>query len=125
MFPGYVLVRAAPAHFHRIARIPGVHGLVSFGGEPASLDDAVVDFLRARAGTDGVVECDPLPPGAEVRIIDGPLAGLVAVLAPHATRGRVAWGPRPATARERVSVLLDLLRRRTRVELPANWITPL
>jgi len=112
MFPCYLLVRAAPELFHHIGRTPGVHGLVSFGGEPAPLAASVVALLRAREGCDGIVAPTPLPPGAEVEITQGPLQGVVAVLEQR------------LTARQRVRVLLDLLQRRTRVEMPEQWVRP-
>jgi transcriptional antiterminator RfaH len=110
MFPGYVFVLRAPADVHRIARTPGVRGFVAFGGQPACLDDAVVAFLRSREGRDGIIGTEPLPPGAEVRIVDGPLRGVVAILEQR------------LTARQRVLVLLEILHRRTRVELPERWV---
>jgi transcription antitermination factor NusG len=110
MFPGYVFVHASPGRFHRISRTPGVHGLVLFGGEPALLDDSVIDFFRSREGADGIIRSDPLPSGSEVLITDGPLRGLVAVL------------DRRLTGRQRVLVLLDILQRRTRVEVPERWV---
>jgi transcriptional antiterminator RfaH len=113
LFPGYVFVRAADGHFHRIARTPGVVGLLAFGGEPARLDDAVIDFLRGRAEPDGVILARPLPAGAAVRIIDGPWRGLFAIL------------ERPVSGRERVLVLLDILQRQTPVEMPESWVRPI
>jgi transcription antitermination factor NusG len=110
MFPGYVFVSTAPLRFHRISRTPGVHGLVLFGGEPAELDDSVVSFFRSREGADGVIRSEPLPAGSEVLITEGPLRGLVAVL------------DRRLTGRQRVLVLLDILQRRTRVEVPERWV---
>jgi len=93
LFPGYVFVRAEGAHFHLITRTPGVSGLIVFGGEPARLDDAMIDFLRSA-----------------VRITDGPWRGLAAIL-----EHRVS-------ARERVLVLLNILQRQTRVEMPETWV---
>jgi len=110
MFPGYVFVRATPAHFYRIGRIAGVHGLVGFGGEPAILDDSVVEFLREREEADGIIRCDPLPAGCEVRIIEGPLRGMAAIL------------ERRLSGRQRVLVLLEILQREARVEMPDRWV---
>jgi transcription antitermination factor NusG len=110
MFPCYVFVTTAPTRFHRIARTPGVHGLVLFGGEPAELDGSVIGFLRSREGEDGVIRSDPLPAGCEVMITEGPLRGLFAVLEQR------------LTGRQRVLVLLDILQRRTRVEVPERWV---
>ena len=110
LFPGYVFVRAERAHFHRITRTPGVGGLIVFGGEPARLDDAVIDFLRGREEPDGIITAGPLPSGSAVRITDGPWRGLAAIL------------ERRVSARERVLVLLNILQRQTRVEMPETWV---
>jgi transcriptional antiterminator RfaH len=110
MFPGYVFVRAAAEHFHRVSRTPGVRGFVAFAGEPACLDDSVVEFLRSREQADGVIRIEPAVRGRSVEITDGPLRGLVAVV------------ERRLTARQRVLVLLEILQRTTPVELPDRWV---
>ncbi len=112
LFPGYLFVRAHDPQLHRITRTPGVVGLLGFGGEPARLEDAVIDFLRGREEPDGIIPARPLPAGAAVRVIDGPWRGLIAIL------------ERPVSGRERVLVLLDILQRQTRVEMPETWVRP-
>jgi transcription antitermination factor NusG len=111
MFPCYVFLRAVlPTDFHRVSRVPGVHSFVAAGGEPARLQADAVAFLRSREGTDGTIRAEPPPPGRPVRIVKGPLRGLVAVVEHR------------LTARQRVSVLLDIIRPQTRVELPESWV---
>lgn len=111
MFPGYVFVRAGETHFHRVMRTPGVRAFVAFSsGEPARLDDSAIAFLRSRERPDGIISAEPLPSGCTITITDGPLRGLVAVL------------ERRLTARQRVLVLLEILQRETRVELPDRWV---
>lgn len=112
MFPCYVFVQASmPADFYRITHTPGVHSLVSFSdAEPAPLDACVIEFLRSREGGDGVIRTNGLAPGGRVRVVEGPLRGFDAVI------------ERRLTARQRVRVLLDMLQRRTRVELPETWV---
>ena len=110
MFPSYVFVRAAPLDFHRIARTPGVRGLVTFDATPARLDESAVTFLRSREGADGIIRAEPLPAGSEVRITEGPLRGLVATLEQR------------LSGRQRVLVLLEMLQRQTRVEMPERWV---
>jgi transcription antitermination factor NusG len=57
-----------------------------------------------------VISAEPLPLGSEVVITDGPLRGFIAVV------------ERRLSARQRVLLLLDILQRQTRVELPERWI---
>jgi transcription antitermination factor NusG len=111
MFPCYLFVRASmPDDFYRVRFTPGVNGFVTRTGGPAALDAAVISFLRSRESPDGIIRCDPLPPGRGVRIVAGPFKGLVAIVESR------------FPARERVRVLLDILQRQTRVDLPERWI---
>ena len=115
MFPGYLFVRATlPDQFYMVTWTPGVKGFVTFGEEPVPIDASVVEFLRGREGPDGIIRCgEPLPARTEVRIVRGPLQGLTAVV-----EQRMA-------ARERVRVLMTILQRETRVELPERWVRQL
>jgi transcription antitermination factor NusG len=112
MFPGYLFVQAAlPDEFYRVTWTPGVKALVTFGDAPPSVDPSIIDFLRSREGSDGVIRCgERLGPKTEVRIVNGPFRGLTAVI-----EERLA-------ARERVRVLLHILQRETPVELPDKWV---
>lgn len=110
LFPGYVFISASLERRHRIERTPGVRALVTFGGEPASLDDRVIAFLRMREDVDGVVRSVPLATGATLEIVDGPMRGIEAVFEQR------------LTGRQRVLVLVEILQRQTRVELPEAWI---
>jgi len=110
MFPSYVFVRAEPRCLHRVGRLPGVKTLVSFGDEPACIDPRIIAFLRSREDGDGVVRAAPLAHGVTVHITDGPLRGLEAVFEQR------------LPGRQRVLVLLNLLQRQTRAELPETWV---
>jgi len=111
MFPGYLFVTLTLDACARVAWTPGVKGFVSFGSGPAAVDAAAIDFLRGREGPDGVIHCgDPLAGAHAVRIVDGPFRGLTAVI------------ERRLPARERVRVLLQILRAETPVEIPERWV---
>ncbi|HLK10824.1 MAG TPA: transcription termination/antitermination NusG family protein [Candidatus Binatia bacterium] len=110
MFPGYLFAQVRERDFLRVSRAPGVRAFVTFGGVPAELDPSAVAFLRGREDADGVIRVDALPERTEVVIDEGPLRGLVGLV------------ERRLTARQRVLVLLDLLQRRTRVEVPEQWV---
>src|SRR5262249_5256475 len=108
LFPGYLFPRfdLEPQVLGGVLA-PGVHRLVGFGEVPSSIDDEVIDFLRSRVSKDGVVRMFPVfREGDRVRIKQGPLAGLVGII------------ERPCSGRGRVRVLMELLRRQTRVEVP-------
>jgi transcription antitermination factor NusG len=110
MFPGYVFCEPLPDQLGTVTSCCGVVRLVTFGDGPARVGQEVVAYLRSRAGADGVIQIDPVVAGREVTIIEGPLRGLAAVV------------ERRLSARQRVLVLLDLLQRQTRVELPECWL---
>src|SRR5262245_42905812 len=110
MFPGYVFCQPDPSHLSGLASCSGALRLVTFGDTPARVASEVIAYLRGRAGTDGVIEMNPVVAGRPVTITGGPLRGLEAII------------ERRLTARQRVLVLLDLLHRPTRVELPEQWL---
>jgi transcriptional antiterminator RfaH len=113
LFPGYLFVHLVLARdAARITWTPGVRRLVTFEDEAPSVPGSAIDFLRAQAGPDGliVVRPRPLPVGRRVRVTSGPLSGLVGVIED------------PPDARGRVRVLMDFLRRQTRVSVDAEWL---
>ena len=110
MFPSYVFCQPDPLHLSGLASCSGALRLVAFGDTPARVPSDVIVYLRERAGADGIIEMNPVVAGRPVTITSGPLRGLEAVI------------ERRLTARQRVLVLLDLLHRPTRVELPDKWL---
>jgi len=110
LFPCYLFTQLNLDDCARVSWTPGVRAFVTFGGGPATIDASAIEFLREREGADGLIHCEPLPAAQEVRIINGPFRGLTAVI------------ERRLPARERVRVLMQMLRSETPVELPARWI---
>ena len=110
MFPGYVFCQPPPEQADRVAAATGVAGFVRFGDSPASVPPEVIGYLRSRAAADGIIDLDLEFSGRPVTITEGPLRGLTAVI------------ERRMTGRQRALVLLDLLQRPTRVELPDRWL---
>ena len=110
MFPSYVFCQPDPLHLSGLASCSGALRLVAFGDTPARVPSDVIVYLRERAGADGIIEMNPVVAGRPVTITSGPLRGLEAII------------ERRLTARQRVLVLLDLLHRPTRVELPDKWL---
>jgi transcriptional antiterminator RfaH len=112
LFPGYLFVRIdLEQQYFNVVWTPGVRKFVGFGALPCPVDDAVVDFLYARGGQEGILR--PLPSfkeGDVVRIKHGPFEGLVGII------------EHPGCGQGRVRVLMELLRRQTRVDVPQQII---
>lgn len=89
LFPGYVFVRTSLRRRLPILTVPGLVHLVSVAGEPAPLENEIIEKLR-----DGIVRvaAQPhpyLPVGQRVSICAGPLKGLTGVLVRHKSGPRV------------------------------------
>ena len=112
LFPGYVFARLrVPEQFHLASWAPGVGSLLGNEiGSPTPIEDGVVESLRARADGGELLRPRPLQRGERVEIGRGPFAGLLGLV------------ERPLSGPGRVRVLLDLLRRQTRVELDASFL---
>jgi transcriptional antiterminator RfaH len=116
LFPGYLFAHLSlDTQFLVASWTPGVAHLLSGpDGRPAELDESVVDSLRERARDGDVLEARPaLRTGDPVEIRSGPFAGLLAVI------------DRPRSGGGRIQILLEVLRRQTRVDLPASAVVPL
>jgi len=112
LFPNYLFVRIDPAeHFSTVLWTPGVSRFItSQRGSPASLDDAIVEFLLERADGDGIIVARPdLTVGTQVEVTRGPFDGLMGIIT------------RPPDAKGRVRVLMRLLNRHAvRVDVPVH-----
>jgi transcriptional antiterminator RfaH len=108
LFPGYLFARFDPvATMENVETTPGVRTVVRFGPLTPSVPDPVIDDLRTSYGTDELIEVgDDLRPGDEVDVAAGPFRGFDAkVLC-------------VLSAPERIRILLEILGRKTPVELP-------
>jgi len=112
LFPGYLFVQIdIEDQYFDVVWTPGVRKFIGFGTLPSPLDDTVVEFLQARTGQEGILRVMPIfRAGERVRITHGPLEGLVGII------------ECPGSGRGRVRVLMELLRRQTRVEVPQQMI---
>jgi transcriptional antiterminator RfaH len=74
LFPGYIFARFVAAESLRTVTFTrGVHSVVSFGGKPTPVDEAILDAIRSRIAQDGLVRMsDELDPGDEVIVKVGP-----------------------------------------------------
>jgi transcriptional antiterminator RfaH len=119
LFPNYLFVRLDlfSEEFSYAQWSPGVSRIVSFNGMPASIPDSIVDFLMAQTDGKGILEARPkLRTGQKVRISRGPFGGLEGII------------QEPLSAKGRIKILLQLLNRPTKVDVPiqfleAEWVT--
>ena len=119
LFPNYLFVRCeiVSEEYGSIVWCPGVKRLVSFNGTPAIVDNSIMEFLMVQIGADGLIaaRCN-VEVGKQISITGGPFDGLVGII------------KEPPTAKGRVKVLLQLLNRETKVDVPvqfisASWVT--
>jgi transcriptional antiterminator RfaH len=112
MFPGYFFARFCLGEMlPQVRSAHGVSSIVRFGDWYPVIDDSVIEQLRDTTGGDAIAELVPeLAPGDSVRLTEGPLAGLEAVIT------QVLPG------KERVRVLLEFLGRETVTEARTNQV---
>lgn len=107
LFPSYIFARFDASACSRLVKYAtGVLNIVSFGGNPAIVDDALIDAIRAHA-KDDVVTIQPatFKPGDIVEIQVGPLRGMQGIF------------ERDLSDDERVVVLLEVLSKGARVQV--------
>ena len=112
LFPNYLFAQLrVPDDYNMVRWSPGVNHLVGCDGTPTPLDDGVVEFLRQRSTPDGILPARiNLTVGSGVRIVSGPFEGLVGII------------ENPPDARGRVKVLMQLLSRQVRVQIPIDTV---
>ena len=117
LFPGYLFVLVVE-QWWSIQRSPGVANLLLNGGRPARVPDGVIDELRRRERSDGLIRL-PEPPkprglrrGDQVRITQGPFTDKIAVYS-------------GMSGAQRVAVLLALFGGRVTLTLPKDAVAAL
>ena len=115
MFPAYLFAEFVYLEQHRrIEYSPGIQGFVQFGDYIATVDSETVAALQEQAGTEDIVTIDPdIKVGQSVRIAEGPLRGLEAIVT------------RVLPASERIRVLLELLGGQVEAEVSSPKVVPL
>jgi transcription antitermination factor NusG len=81
LFPCYVFLKAGLERHLDIMTTPGIHALVSNGGQPAAIPPAEIDAIRRAVECGSHVEPHPfLNCGEWVRVKCGPLEGIQGIL---------------------------------------------
>ncbi len=113
LFPGYVFSRFCYIEQMRhVQASRGVTKILSFGGFPAVVAEEVIQAVRDSMPSEEetVLIPDVVRPGDEVKIVDGPYAGIRTVVT------------RVMPARERVGILLHVLGSEQEVEVAAGSV---
>lgn len=113
MFPRYLFIHLSDEtdNWGPIRSTVGISKLVRFGEIPARVPDDLVASLRTREDQAGVQDL-PAPDfkaGEKVRVVEGPMAGYQGIF-------------QAKTGQERVIILLDVVGKSTRAELPDGHI---
>jgi transcriptional antiterminator RfaH len=109
LFPRYLFLNVAAGlqSLGSVRSTRGVSTLVRFGADLAHIPEAVIRAIRSRceAGT-GLVRLDPAPvgPGDQVRVFDGPLAGVNGLF-------------QARSGEQRALLLVQMMGRETKVEV--------
>jgi len=110
LFPGYIFTKFDEETQLRLVKYSkGVSSIVSFGDKPASVDEALIDEIKARM-KDGLVQLVPpsFAKGESVEIKEGPLEGIRGVF-----DSRIR-------ASDRVVILLNTIAAQSRMVVPAT-----
>jgi len=115
LFNGYIFVRCNPhLQLNAVSYCPGVSHLVRFDREPATVDQEIIDALRAREAERGYVVPTEreigIEKGRKVRVMAGPLEGMEG-----AFQGYLRGG-------QRARVMLEFLRQRSLVEVETEML---
>lgn len=115
MFPGYLFARFALAEHHKTVRYSaGVAGILQFGDRYVHIEDEVIEGLRRHTNEQQLTTLTPaLSVGSEVKIVEGTLSGLEAVVT------EVLPG------KERLRILMTFLGRQVEAEIhQKDLLTP-
>jgi len=117
-FPGYLFLHLAPdeQRWTTIRSTRGAIGATRFGNYYPPAPDAVIRALQARQDDSGLITLPssgpeaPFQHGARLRVMGGPMSDIEAIF--QRMKGR-----------DRVLVLMNLLGRQSKVELPVDLVT--
>lgn len=116
LFPRYLFVAidVAAQRWRAIQSTLGVLHLVCWSDKPASVEDSIVDGLKAREDECGFIKLArraTFSPGERVRLVEGAFVDSLALV-------------EGVSDHDRVAILLDLLGRKVRVLVGADLIVP-
>ena len=112
LFPGYIFVRTSltASEYHNIIKTPGVVRLLG-NGSPIAVPEETIDSVKAIVDSDQPFYPWPyLKTGSLVRVLDGPLAGVVGIVIAQKDKQR------------RLVVAVEMFQRSVAVELDSEAV---
>lgn len=112
LFPGYLFARFDwQTSLRLVQHSRGVRGVVHFGERWPAIPEEIIRELQQTIGATGLrIIPEEFNPGDEVKITEGAMRGLRAVVL------------RGLPGRERIAVLMEFLGRQTMIELPRHFL---
>jgi transcriptional antiterminator RfaH len=112
LFPSYIFAKFRIDDLYSKVRYPrGIRRLVSFGDEPAVIDEEIITVIRSRVAEDGfAMIAEDLKPGDDVIISDGPFKNFAGVFE------REMKGP------DRVRILLQTVSYQAHIEIEREMV---
>jgi transcription elongation factor/antiterminator RfaH len=112
LFPNYVFARFDPIYDYTLVKYGrGVNKIVSFGNEPASISESVIEEIRSRIDETGIIRKKfALQQNDTVRVKSGPFRDLLGIFE--------TWLPE----KERVRILLNLIGYQPQIELHFSMV---
>jgi transcription antitermination factor NusG len=80
LFPSYVFIHLDESNRRNVVTVPGIVSIISFQGRPAVVPAEQIAAIQNALKCRRVHPCPYLASGNRVRIISGPLAGIVGVI---------------------------------------------
>ena len=112
LFPRYLFAKFnAREQLPKIRFTRGVRNVVCFDGNPAPVDDEIIDIIRERIDENGFVKAnDELKPGDKVVISAGPMRNLVGIF------------EREVKGSDRITILLTAIEYQGRLVVDRNLV---
>jgi len=113
LFPGYMFIKfdKAESEWHKINSTYGVSRLITFNAILKSIPTIFVDHLMKRYDLSGkLIPIQKLKKGDHVTVLKGPFANFIATVEKY-------------EADQRISILMDLMGRKTKIQTPSDNLT--
>ena len=113
LFPGYMFIKfdRAESEWHKINSTYGVSRLITFNSILKSIPNIFVDHLMKRYDLSGkLLPIKKLKKGNQVTVLNGPFTNFIATVEKY-------------EADQRVSILMDLMGRKTKIQTPSDNLT--